>query len=89
MTQRLFSIVCNDENLARDPAVVEWLEAVERQMNDGIEAAFQDFAVFGSSSIKVPLTQVERNARWRAKNRERYNVGQRDLMRKRRAKKTS
>ena len=58
MTQRLFSIVCTDENLAQDPAVIEWLEEVERQMNKGVEAAFEDFVVFGSVVIKVPKDVV-------------------------------
>ena len=32
-----------------------------------------------------PLTQVERNRRWREKNKDRYNAGQKELMRERRS----
>ena len=36
-----------------------------------------------------PLTQTQRNAKWRERNRERYNASQAKLMRERRAKEKS
>ena len=44
-------------------------------------AESEETGVTGEGS---PLTQVERNRRWRKKNRERYNETQRELMRTRR-----
>ena len=38
-----------------------------------------------ASDCGATTAGASRNARWRAKNRERYNAGMRDLMRRRRA----
>ena len=40
-----------------------------------------------SPKKKSKLSQVERNRRWREKNREKYTASQRELMRARRAEK--
>lgn len=42
-------------------------------------------AVANSSGAKRAMTSTERSARWRTKNRERYNAGMRDYMRRGRA----
>ncbi len=43
-------------------------------------------SVVSNISNSVSNRDVERVREWRAKNRERYNTGQRDLMRRKRAK---
>ena len=71
---------------------VEWRHLCSGGSKAPVEAAPEkklapvSQTVVSNISNSVSNREVERVRRWRAKNRERYNIGQRDLMRRKRAK---
>ena len=71
---------------------VEWRHLCSGGSKAPIEAAPEkklapvSQTVVSNISNSVSNRDAERVRQWRAKNRERYNIGQRDLMRRKRAK---
>lgn len=51
MSGRLFSIECRDPELAKNPQVASYLEHVEKQLNERMAKALEDFATYGYLEI--------------------------------------
>jgi len=65
--------LCQSRHLSSEPHAFEKVVEAEKPAR----------AVVEKKVLKGPLSQVERNRRWREKNRERYNAYQREYMRRR------
>lgn len=51
MSGRLFTIECRDTELAKVPKVASYLEHVEKQFDERMTKALEDFAAYGYLEI--------------------------------------